>query len=135
MFTHHGVRITTETFQVLNELVVDRGPSAYMSQLELFGDERHLTTVQADGLVVSTPTGSTAYSLSAGGSIVHPKSLGLLVTPICPHNIFFRPMLLPDSMELEVRVPPTLPQHRPGSAPPISWVLPTPIINTSMWVL
>ncbi|KAJ3369171.1 hypothetical protein GGF31_005452 [Allomyces arbusculus] len=107
MFTHHGVRITTETFQVLNELVVDRGPSAYMSQLELFGDERHLTTVQADGLVVSTPTGSTAYSLSAGGSIVHPEVSALLVTPICPHTLSFRPMLLPDSMELKVCVPPS----------------------------
>jgi hypothetical protein len=62
-FTHNGLKVTSETFQVLNELVVDRGPSAYMSQLELFGDERHLTTVQADGLVVSTPTGSTAYSV------------------------------------------------------------------------
>ncbi|KAI9173012.1 hypothetical protein H9P43_007143 [Blastocladiella emersonii ATCC 22665] len=106
-FEHNGVNITTETFQVLNELVVDRGPSAYMSQLELFGDERHLTTVQADGLVVSTPTGSTAYSLSAGGSIVHPEVSATLVTPICPHTLSFRPMLLPDSMELKVCVPPT----------------------------
>ncbi|ORZ32340.1 ATP-NAD kinase-like domain-containing protein, partial [Catenaria anguillulae PL171] len=96
-----------QAFQVLNELVVDRGPSAYMSQLELFGDERHLTTVQADGLVVSTPTGSTAYSLSAGGSIVHPEVQATLVTPICPHTLSFRPMLLPDSMELKVCVPPT----------------------------
>lgn len=51
------------TYDVLNEIVVDRGPSAYMSVLELFGDERHLTTVQADGIVIATPTGSTAYSV------------------------------------------------------------------------
>ncbi|KAL7751686.1 hypothetical protein RI367_002685 [Sorochytrium milnesiophthora] len=106
-FAHNGMLITTETFEVLNELVVDRGPSAYMSQLELFGDDRHLTTVQADGLVVSTPTGSTAYSLSAGGSIVHPEVSATLVTPICPHTLSFRPMLLPDSMELKVCVPPS----------------------------
>ena len=56
--------IPCETYEVLNELVVDRGPSSYMSMLELFGDERHLTTVQADGLVIATPTGSTAYSVS-----------------------------------------------------------------------
>lgn len=52
-----------EVFQILNDLVVDRGPSPYISQLEVFGDGRHLTTVQADGLVLATPTGSTAYSV------------------------------------------------------------------------
>lgn len=52
-----------ESFEVLNELVVDRGPSSYMSMLELFGDEQHLTTVQADGLCIATPTGSTAYTV------------------------------------------------------------------------
>ena len=56
--------VPRETYEVLNELVVDRGPSSYISKLELFGDERHLTTVQADGLVIATPTGSTAYSVN-----------------------------------------------------------------------
>lgn len=94
-----------ETFQVLNDLVVDRGPSPYVSMLELFGDENHLTTVQADGLCVSTPTGSTAYSLSAGGSLVHPEIPAILISPICAHTLSFRPMLLPDSMELRICVP------------------------------
>ncbi|KAK9900233.1 hypothetical protein P389DRAFT_9662 [Cystobasidium minutum MCA 4210] len=94
-----------ESFEVLNDLVVDRGPSPYVSLLELFGDEHHLTTVQADGLCVATPTGSTAYSLSAGGSLVHPEIPTLLITPICPHTLSFRPMLLPDSMELRIAVP------------------------------
>ncbi|KAI0072716.1 ATP-NAD kinase [Panus rudis PR-1116 ss-1] len=94
-----------ESFEVLNDLVVDRGPSPYVSLLELFGDEHHLTTVQADGLCVATPTGSTAYSLSAGGSLVHPEIPAILITPICPHTLSFRPMLLPDSMELRVCVP------------------------------
>lgn len=70
--------------------MVDRGPSPYVSLLELFGDEHHMTTVQADGLAVSTPTGSTAYSLSAGGSLVHPEIPALLLTPICPHTLSFR---------------------------------------------
>ncbi|KAF9047307.1 ATP-NAD kinase-like domain-containing protein [Panaeolus papilionaceus] len=96
---------SVETFEVLNDLVVDRGPSPYVSLLELFGDEHHMTTVQADGLTVSTPTGSTAYSLSAGGSLVHPEIPALLITPICPHTLSFRPMLLPDSMELRICVP------------------------------
>ncbi|KZS98392.1 ATP-NAD kinase [Sistotremastrum niveocremeum HHB9708] len=94
-----------ESFEVLNDLVVDRGPSPYVSLLELFGDEHHMTTVQADGLTVSTPTGSTAYSLSAGGSLVHPEIPAILITPICPHTLSFRPMLLPDTMELRICVP------------------------------
>ncbi|CCM00603.1 uncharacterized protein FIBRA_02639 [Fibroporia radiculosa] len=94
-----------ESFEVINDLVVDRGPSPYVSQIELFGDEHHLTTVQADGLTISTPTGSTAYSLSAGGSLVHPEIPAILITPICPHTLSFRPMLLPDSMELRICVP------------------------------
>lgn len=71
----------------------------------LAGDDHHLTTVQADGLCVATPTGSTAYSLSAGGSLVHPGIPALLISPICPHTLSFRPMLLPDGMELRVCVP------------------------------
>lgn len=63
-----------ESFEVLNDLVVDRGPSPYVSQLELFGDEHHMTTVQADGLTVSTPTGSTAYSV---GALVLPNAPAL----------------------------------------------------------
>lgn len=94
-----------ETFEILNDLVVDRGPSPYVSLLEVFGDEHHLTTAQADGLCIATPTGSTAYSLSAGGSLVHPEIPAILISPICPHTLSFRPMLLPDSMELRIAVP------------------------------
>ncbi|KAJ2112544.1 hypothetical protein IW146_004535 [Coemansia sp. RSA 922] len=94
------------TFQVMNEVVVDRGPSPYLSQIELYGDGNHLTTVEADGLCLATPTGSTAYSLAAGGSLVHPEIPAILVTPICAHTLSFRPMLLPDSMVVRVVLPP-----------------------------
>ncbi|AFR97045.2 NAD+ kinase [Cryptococcus neoformans C23] len=94
-----------EQFEVLNELVVDRGPNSAMSSLELFGDEYHLTTVQADGLTVSTPTGSTAYSLSAGGSLTSPQTSNILITPICPHTLSFRPVVLEDSIDIRVCVP------------------------------
>lgn len=87
------------------ELVIDRGPSPYVSNLELYGDDDLLTVVQADGCIFSTPTGSTAYSLSAGGSLVHPDIPAILLTPICPHTLSFRPMLLNDSMLLRVSVP------------------------------
>ncbi|KAF2087475.1 ATP-NAD kinase [Saccharata proteae CBS 121410] len=95
----------TEQYEVLNELVIDRGPSPYVSNLELYGDNALLTVVQADGCIFSTPTGSTAYSLSAGGSLVHPDIPAILLTPICPHTLSFRPMLLNDSMLLRVAIP------------------------------
>lgn len=91
--------------QVLNEVVVDRGPSPYVTNLELYGDGSLLTVAQADGLIIATPTGSTAYSLSAGGSLVHPGVSAISVTPICPHTLSFRPILLPDGMCLKVKVP------------------------------
>jgi len=91
--------------EVLNELVIDRGPSPYVSSLSLFGDDHLLTVIQADGVIFSTPTGSTAYSLSAGGSLVHPDIPAILLTPICPHTLSFRPMLLHDTMALKVAVP------------------------------
>ncbi|OAK95592.1 ATP-NAD kinase [Phaeosphaeriaceae sp. SRC1lsM3a] len=97
--------IEAEQFEVLNELVIDRGPSPYVSNLELYGDNNLLTVVQADGCIFSTPTGSTAYSLSAGGSLVHPDIPAISLTPICPHTLSFRPMLLSDSLALRVAVP------------------------------
>lgn len=91
--------------QALNEVTIDRGPSPFVSMLELYGDGSLLTVAQADGLILATPTGSTAYSLSAGGSLVHPAVNVISVTPICPHTLSFRPILLPDSMVLKVKVP------------------------------
>ena len=91
--------------QVLNELTVDRGPSPYVTMLELYGDDSLLTVAQADGLIIATPTGSTAYSLSAGGSLVHPEVSCMCITPICPHTLSFRPIMVPDSIHLKLKVP------------------------------
>lgn len=91
--------------QILNELVIDRGPSPFISNLEVYGNGSLLTVAQADGLIIATPTGSTAYSLSAGGSLVYPEVNALVITPICPHTLSFRPIILPDSMILTVKVP------------------------------
>ncbi|KIX08506.1 uncharacterized protein Z518_03162 [Rhinocladiella mackenziei CBS 650.93] len=93
------------TFEILNDVVVDRGPNPTMSTTELFGDEEHLTTVQADGVCVATPTGSTAYNLAAGGSLCHPENPVILVTAICAHTLSFRPIILPDTMVLRLGVP------------------------------
>jgi NAD+ kinase len=101
------MKIEGETHEVLNELVIDRGPSSYISSLDLYANDSLLTRISADGIILSTPTGSTAYSLSAGGSLVHPDIPAILLTPICPHTLSFRPMLLNDDMALKVAIPST----------------------------
>lgn len=90
--------------QVLNEVVVDRGASPYLSNLECYCDGKYITTVQADGIIMSTPTGSTAYSMSAGGSMVHPSVPAILFTPICPHSLSFRPIVFPDAAKLRIEI-------------------------------
>lgn len=102
-----SAKIEGETHEVLNELVIDRGPSSYISSLDLYANDSLLTRISADGIILSTPTGSTAYSLSAGGSLVHPDIPAILLTPICPHTLSFRPMLLNDDMALKVAIPST----------------------------
>lgn len=95
------------TFLGLNELIVERGPSPYMTALDTYLDGEYLTVVQADGILCATPTGSTAYSLSAGGSILFPTVPALLFTPICPHTLSFRPVMFPDSSVITLQVPST----------------------------
>ncbi|EEP80166.1 conserved hypothetical protein [Uncinocarpus reesii 1704] len=94
-----------KTFQILNELVVDRGPNPTMSSLEIFGDDEFFTSIQADGVCVATPTGSTAYNLAAGGSLCHPENPVILLTAICAHTLNFRPIILPDTIVLRIGVP------------------------------
>jgi NAD+ kinase len=75
-----------------------------MMKLEVAVNDGHLTTFRADGLIVATPTGSTAYSLSAGGPIIHPTIPCFVVTPICPHTLSNRPIALPDNVVVTVRL-------------------------------
>ncbi|XP_067381856.1 NAD kinase isoform X2 [Channa argus] len=89
-------------YQVLNEVVVDRGPSSYLSNVDLFLDGHLITTVQGDGLIVSTPTGSTAYAVAAGASMIHPNVPAIMITPICPHSLSFRPIVVPAGVELKI---------------------------------
>ncbi|KAB5547305.1 ATP NAD kinase [Coniochaeta sp. 2T2.1] len=95
----------TGTYEILNEIVIDRGPNPTMSYTEIFGDDEHFTSVLADGVCVSTPTGSTAYNLAAGGSLCHPENPVMLVTSICAHTLSFRPIILPDTIVLRIGVP------------------------------
>ncbi len=89
---------------VMNEVAVNRGSSPFMALLDLYGDGEKLTSVLADGLIIATTTGSTAYSMSAGGSVVHPDVPGIMITPICPHTLSLRPFIVPDSMELKIKL-------------------------------
>ncbi|KAG9066565.1 hypothetical protein KI688_012473 [Linnemannia hyalina] len=95
----------TDTWQVLNEVTIDRGSNANMLQLELFVDGNHVTTILADGLVIATATGSTAYSLSIGGSLIHPDKNSVIISPIAPHSLTARPMIIPGTKHLRVGVP------------------------------
>lgn len=87
----------------LNEAVIANGSTARIIDLQLSDNGRLVSEYRADGLVVATPTGSTAYSLSAGGPIVDPKLSCFCVTPICPHSLVARPLIFPDSASLEIK--------------------------------
>jgi NAD+ kinase len=89
---------------VLNDVVINRGALARLANIVTHVNGHYLTTFRADGLIVSTPTGSTAYSLAAGGPVVHPKVPGLILTPICPFTLTNRPLIVPDEVEITIRL-------------------------------
>ncbi len=93
-----------ETFLALNEAAILKGPLGHMIHLRVLAGEEYLTTYYGDGLIVATPTGSTAYNLSAGGPILHPGARAMVLTPICPFMLSARPLVLPAEMNLEIQL-------------------------------
>lgn len=112
VFDANGNRIsgddTTESaigdVHAMNEVTIHRGKEAHLAIIEVFVGGRFLTEAVADGMIISTPTGSTAYSLSSGGSIIHPLVSSLLMTPICPRSLSFRPLVLPANAPITLRL-------------------------------
>lgn len=88
----------------INEFAISKCDNSSMLTLETYVDGDYLTTYWADGLIIATPTGSTAYSLSVGGPIVAPTSHSLIVTPVAPHNLSIRPLVLPDNVVINILV-------------------------------
>lgn len=87
---------------VLNDVVINKGVLARLANIETYIDGHYLTTYRSDGLIVSTPTGSTAYSLAAGGPVVHPAVEGFLVTPICPFTLTNRVLIVPNTSQIKI---------------------------------
>lgn len=94
----------SEFHYALNDLTVQKSDNLSMITVHVYVNEEYLASYWADGLIVATPTGSTAYSLSAGGPIVVPGSDALLITPICPHNLTFRPVMVPFDNKIRLKV-------------------------------
>jgi len=95
-------KTVTNVGSVLNDVVINRGDLSRMNELEMEVNGSYLTTYKGDGLIVSTPTGSTAYSLSAGGPIVFPGNDLIIVNPICPHTLTNRPIIFSENSSLRI---------------------------------
>jgi len=96
----HGECITR--YNALNDAVISKGSMARIIDLETTINNQYLTTYRVDGLIISTPTGSTGYSLAAAGPIVHPQLHAMIITPICPFTLNNRPILIPDNSRIKV---------------------------------
>lgn len=92
------------TYTALNDIVIERGAISQLMNVAFYVDERLVNEVKADGIIISSATGSTAYNLAAGGPILHPQMRATVVTPICPHSLTNRPIIFPEHQTLKFRI-------------------------------
>ena len=119
-FFNHGLEIYKENlFKVeiwekdqlrqkgffLNDAVISKNEISRMFTLSIDSNDEHVCNLSGDGLIISSPIGSTAYSLAAGGSIIHPAVNAIAITPICPHSLSNRPFIIPNTFTVEIRLP------------------------------
>ena len=98
----NGKEVASES--VLNDVVINKGALARLANIETYINDHYLTTYKSDGLIISTPTGSTAYSLAAGGPVIHPAVQGTIITPICPFTLTNRCMIVPNTDRIKLRL-------------------------------
>ena len=98
------INFKNQLYTALNDVVINKGAIARVVKLLLKIDGATVTEVKGDGIIISTPTGSTAYSISAGGPIVSPEVNGIIITPICPHSLTFRPLVVRDKTVITVQL-------------------------------
>ncbi|KIV91413.1 hypothetical protein PV10_05955 [Exophiala mesophila] len=109
IFDAQGQRLSSNgnvlhDIHAMNEVILHRGRDPHLAIVDVYVGGRFLTEAVADGMIISTPTGSTAYSLSSGGSIIHPLVSSLLLTPICPRSLSFRPLVLPATTPITLKL-------------------------------
>ena len=94
--------VTQKTFQAVNDMVIERGSFNHLISLSIYINKEYIYSLKADGVIVSSPMGSTAYNLAAGGPILHSKVSAFVITPICSHSLTNRPLVIPDQSEIEI---------------------------------
>jgi NAD+ kinase len=98
----HRDGVVRGSYLVFNDAVVNKTPLARLNTYDLYVDKTFVSGYRADGMIIATPTGSTAYSLSAGGPVLMPSVRALVITPVAPHSLTHRPLVVPDSSEIEI---------------------------------
>jgi NAD+ kinase len=104
---HTAVRLKSGkkiTFDALNDIVIERGSFSQLISTSVYFDKSFVNDIKADGIIISTPTGSTAYNLAAGGPILHPDAKAIVLTPVAPHSLNSRPLIFPDHLPLTLKL-------------------------------